>query len=249
MYVAKVNDRGKATYEYMFDDQMVEVNELFSRSYYMKKSSDKDEIEAFCDQWNNEHHQAIKENYIMYCGSAALKGLLQAPALVVLYSSIVFGLIMIFGSEAFYDHLSMEGASAFGGILSKIVIAVYIVSAGVGLLISYSTYDNVKYKLFRSLISIITFVIFSPLFFNRVFFLHSDKMLILTIVAIIGCFFIRMLADGLINNIIRKRTEHLIREAHAQSDEEQDVSKPVCEINVHSRQEKPVRVKQHKRRR
>lgn len=214
MYVAKVNDRGKADYTYMFDDQLFEFGDLLSKSYYMKKSSNLHEIVEFCAEWNEDHKEVIKENTRLYYLNVALKGLLQAPALVVLYSCMVFGVMIAFGSDIFYEHVMLEGVTVFGGIINKIIIAAYIVSAALGLLASLSKYDNIIYKATRSVFSIAAFIIISPVFFNKIFFSGSEKAIVLTVIAVVGCFFIRVLADHLMTAIIRKRTEEIIREGH-----------------------------------
>lgn len=214
MYVAKVNDRGKADYTYMFDDQLFEFGDLLSKSYYMKKSSDLHEIVEFCREWNEDHKEIIKENTRLYYLNVALKGLLQAPALVVLYSCMVFGVMIAFGSDIFHENIMLEGVNVFGGIISKIIIAVYIISAALGLLASISKYDNVIYKATRSAFSIAAFIVISQVFFNKIFFSGSEKAIVLTVIALVGCFFIRVLADHLMTAVIRKRTEEVIREGH-----------------------------------
>ena len=224
MYVARINDRGKASYTYMFDDQLLELNDLFTKSYYMKKSSNLHDIVEFCADWNEKHKKNIEENSKLYYLNILLKGLLQAPALVVLYTCIVMGALIIFGSVFFHEQVVLTGVAAFGGIVSKIVIAVYVISAGIGLLASLSKYDNVQYKVMRSIFSIITFIIICPLFFNRIFFSGSNVAILLTIVVIVGCFFIRFFADHLLTSIIRSHTEKMIREWHGSEGRSMDAS-------------------------
>ena len=50
--------------------------------------------------------------------------------------------------------------------------------------------------------------------FNKIFFSGSEKAIVLTVIALVGCFFIRVLADHLMTAVIRKRTEEVIREGH-----------------------------------
>ncbi len=213
MYVAKINDRGKAIYTYMFDDQLFDLDDIFNKSYYMTKSSDKEGMAEFCREWNHKHKDIIYKNKALYYANILFKGILQAPALVVLYSCIVMGAMLLFGSENFYGQIDLYGVAAFGNIRNTVIIT-YIIAAVLGLLASITTYNNVLYKFIRCVVSILTFILVSPVFFDKVFFLSSNKMLTLTIIAIVGCFFVRFILDRLILSIIRKNTEKLIRKEH-----------------------------------
>jgi len=213
MYVAKVNDRGKASCVYMFDEQLVNFDDMFGKSYFMKKSTDKQEMTDFSHEWNKKHKDIISKNTVLHYADVICKGILQAPALVVLYSCIVMGAMLLFGSENFYNQIDLYGVEAFGNI-RNVVIITYIVAAVLGLLASLATYNNVRYKFARCIISILTFVIISPVFFSKVFFSTSNIILTLTIIMIVGCFFIRFILDRMIVSVIRKRTEKLIREEH-----------------------------------
>ena len=213
MYVAKVDDRGRAACVYMFDEQLVNFDDMFIKSYFMKKSSDKQSMTDFSREWNRNHVEIIKRNDMMHYANVFCKGVLQAPALVVLYSCIVMGAMLLFGSEHFYDQIDLYGVEAFGNIRTVVTIT-YIVSAVLGLMASLTTYNNVRYKCARCIVSVLTFVIISPVFFNKVFFSSSNTMLTLTIIMIVGCFFVRFILDRILVNIIRKNTEKLIREEH-----------------------------------
>ncbi len=213
MYVAKVNDRGRASCVYMFDEQLVNFDDMFSKSYFMKKSSDKQSMVDFSHEWNRKHKDLISKNEILYCAGIICKGILQAPALIVLYSCIVMGAMLLFGSENFYNQIDLYGVEAFGNI-RIVVIVTYIVSAVLGLLASLTTYNNLRYKFARCIISVLTFVIISPVFFSKIFFTTSNAVLTLTIIMIVGCFFIRFILDRMIVSVIRKNTEKLIREEH-----------------------------------
>lgn len=218
MYVAKVNDRGRASCVYMFDEQLVNFDDMFSKSYFMKKSSDKQSMVDFSHEWNKLHKEIISRNDMMHCANIICKGILQAPALIVLYSCIVMGAMLLFGSENFYNQIDLYGVEAFGNIRT-IVIVTYIISAFLGLLASLTTYNNIRYKFARCIISVLTFVIISPVFFGKVFFATNNVILTLTIVMIVGCFFIRFILDRMIVSVIRKNTEKMIREEHNNIDE------------------------------
>ena len=213
MYVSKINDRGRASCVYMFDEQLVNFDDMFSKSYFMKKSTDKQEMTDFSHEWNNKHKDIISRNDMLHYANVICKGILQAPALIVLYSCIVMGAMLLFGSENFYNQIDLYGVEAFGNIRTVVIIT-YVVSAVLGLLASLTTYNNVQYKFVRCIISIITFVVISPVFFNKVFFATSNVILTLTIIMIVGCFFIRFILDRMIVSIIRKSTEKLIRDEH-----------------------------------
>ena len=213
MYVVKINDRGRASCVYMFDEQLVNFDDMFSKSYFMKKSTEKQEMIDFSHDWNSKHKDIIYKNDMLHYANVVCKGILQAPALVVLYACIVMGAMLLFGSENFYNQIDLYGVEAFGSIRTVVIIT-YIVSAVLGLLASLTTYNNIKYKFARCIVSILTFVIISPLFFNRGFFTTSNKILTLTIIAIVGCFFVRFMLDRLIVSVIRKNTETLIRDEH-----------------------------------
>lgn len=213
MYVAKVDDRGKASCVYMFDEQLINFDDVFSKSYFMDKSSEKQEIVDFSHRWNHDHKNVIYKNEIMHYAGVILKGILQAPALVVLYGCIVMGAMLLFGSENFYNQIDLYGVEAFGHVRNAVIIT-YAVSAAVGLFISITTYNNVLYKLIRCIVSVVTFIMVSPVIFDKVFFATSNKVLTLTIIMIVGCLFIRFVLDRLIVNIVRKNTEMLIRSEH-----------------------------------
>ena len=227
MYVAKVNDRGRASCVYMFDEQLVNFDDMFSKSYFMKKSADKQSMVDFSHEWNRKHKDIIQRNDLLHCANVFCKGILQAPALVILYSCIVMGAMLLFGSEFFYDQIDLYGVEAFGNVRTVVTIT-YIVSAVLGLLASLTTYNNVRYKFARCIVSVLTFIIISPVFFDKVFFASSNLILTLTIIMIVGCFFIRFILDRMIVNIIRKNTEKLIRTEHHNSDESV-TAEPVCE--------------------
>ncbi len=257
MYVAKVNDRGKAFYTYMFDDQLFEFGDLLSKSYYMKKSSNLHDIVEFCKGWNDEHKDTIRNNGRLYYLNVAIKGILQAPALVVLYAGIVVGMMLLFGSELFHEQVMLLGVYAFGGVVSKIVIIVYVLSAILGILASLSKYDNVLYKTTRSVFSIATFIVISPLFFDRVYFSGSEKAIAVTIILIVGCFFIRVIIDHLLTGMIRKKTEVLIREGHKHyafnnGSENSLHNGEICSVNIRpeniiDKLRKKEHIKQYKR--
>ena len=213
MYVAKVNDRGKASCAYMFDEQLVNFDEMFSKSYFMKKSTDKQSMIDFSHEWNKQHKDIISKNDMMYYANVVAKGILQAPALVILYSCIVMGAMLLFGSGHFYEQINLYGVEAFGNIRTVVTIT-YVVCAVLGLLASLTTYNNVFYKFVRCIISILTFLIVSPVIMNKVFFATSSRVLTLTVIAIVGLFFVRFLLDRLIVSISRKNTEKLIRAEH-----------------------------------
>ena len=217
MYVAKVNDRGRASCIYMVDEQLINFDDMFSKSYFMKKSSDKQSMVDFSHEWNKKHKDVISRNDMLHCANIICKGVLQAPALIVLYACIVMGAMLLFGSENFYEQIELYGVEAFGNI-RNVVVLTYIVSAVLGLLASLATYNNVRYKFARCIVSILTFVIISPVFFNKVFFATSNIILTLTIIMIVGCFFIRFILDRMIVSIIRKNTEKLIRDEHRNLD-------------------------------
>ena len=213
MYVAKVNDRGKASCVYMFDEQLVNFDDMFSKSYFMKKSADKQSMVDFSHEWNEKHKDVIYKNDLMYYANVVCKGVLQAPALVILYSCIVMGAMLLFGSGHFYEQINLYGVEAFGNIRTVVTIT-YAVCAVLGLLASLTTYNNILYKFVRCIISVLTFLIVSPVIMNKVFFATSNKILTLTIIMIVGCFFIRFILDRLVISIIRKNTEKLIRGEH-----------------------------------
>jgi hypothetical protein len=213
MYVAKVDDRGRASCVYMFDEQLVNFDDMFSKSYFMKKSSDKQSMVDFSHEWNSKHKDLINHNNMLHYVNVVCKGILQAPALVVLYACVVMGAMLLFGSENFYHQIDLYGVEAFGNIRTVATIT-YVVSAVLGLLASLTTYNNVRYKFARCIISVLTFLIISPVFFNKVFFATSNTVITLTIIMIAGCFFIRFILDRLIVSNIRKNTEKLIRDEH-----------------------------------
>ena len=213
MYVAKINDRGKASCVYMFDEQLVNFDDMFSKSYFMKKSADKQSMIDFSHEWNKQHKDTITKNDMIYYANVVFKGILQAPALVILYACIVMGAMLLFGSANFYDQIDLYGVEAFGNIRTAVIVT-YVICAVLGLLASLTTYNNVFYKFVRCIISILTFLVVSPVIIDKVFFTTSNTILTVTIIAIVGCFFIRFLLDRLIVSVIRKNTEKLIRAEH-----------------------------------
>ena len=100
MYVAKVDDRGKASCVYMFDEQLINFDDVFSKSYFMDKSSEKQEIVDFSHRWNHDHKNVIYKN------GFHKKIISFSLALTLIFSSLLF-------SPKFHNSLQVE-ATTYG---------------------------------------------------------------------------------------------------------------------------------------